>query len=92
MDFFEKLGETITAKGKEVTDKVKDLAEVANLKGQISTCEDVIKKNYIEIGKQYCAKHASEEEGEYEEQMRAIRNAQNAIAELEGKIKEIKGL
>ena len=48
MDFFEKLGDTITTKGKEVTGKAKDLAEIANLKGQIGTCEDVIKKNYIE--------------------------------------------
>lgn len=51
MDFFEKLGDTITTKGKEVTGKAKDLAEIANLKGQIGTCEDVIKKNYIEIGR-----------------------------------------
>ena len=53
MDFFEKVGDTITSKGKEVTGKAKDLAEIANLKSQISTCEDVIRKNYIEIGRLY---------------------------------------
>ena len=39
MDFFEKLGDTISAKGKEVADKAKDQAEILSLKGQISTCE-----------------------------------------------------
>ena len=57
MDFFDKLGTTISTKGKEVTGKAKDLAEVANLKSQISTCESVIKKNYIEIGKKYYDMH-----------------------------------
>ncbi len=92
MDFLDKLGETITTKGKEVTDKAKDLAEIANLKSQISTCQDVIKKNYCEIGKLYYEKHAADADEEYEEQCRAIANAQNAVADLEEKIKEIKGI
>lgn len=57
MDFLDKLGETITAKGREVSDKAKDLAEITNLKGQIKTCEDVIRKNYIEIGRIYYEQH-----------------------------------
>lgn len=92
MDFLDKLGETITMKGKEVTDKAKELAEIANLKSQISTCEDVIKKNYIEIGKMYYEKHGSTPEEEYEEACRAIANAQNGVVDLEAKIKEIKGI
>jgi len=51
MDFFERVGETITAKGKDVADKAKDLAEIASLRSQISTCEEVMKKNYLEIEK-----------------------------------------
>ena len=35
MDFFDKIGETISTKSKEVSDKAKDMAEIANLKGQI---------------------------------------------------------
>lgn len=92
MDFLDKLGETITAKGREVTDKAKDLAEIANLKSQISTCEDVIKKNYIELGKVYYEQHSLTPEEEYEEACRAITNAKNAIVDLESKIKEIKGI
>ena len=46
MDFFNKVEETLTTKGKVVADKAKEMAEIASLKSQIGTCEDVIKKNY----------------------------------------------
>ena len=90
--FVTKIGETISVKGKEVTEKAKDLAEIANLKSQINTCEEVVKKNYMEIGRRYYELHGAEPEDDYDEQCRAIANAQNGIAELEEKIKEIKGI
>lgn len=92
MDFFEKLGDTITTKGKEVTGKAKDLAEIANLKSQIGTCEDVIKKNYIEIGRLYYEKHGQEPEGEYDEFCRAVANAKAGIVDLEDQIQRVKGI
>ncbi|MCM1040664.1 MAG: hypothetical protein NC314_12295 [Roseburia sp.] len=90
--FVTRIGETISVKGKEVTDKAKDLAEIANLKSQISTCEEVVKKNYMEIGRRYYELHGAAPEEDYDEQCRAIANAQNGITELEEKIKEIKGI
>ena len=45
MDFIKKVEETATSKGKVVADKAKQLAEIASLKSQIGTCEEVIKKN-----------------------------------------------
>ncbi|MBD5484589.1 MAG: hypothetical protein HDR18_03540 [Lachnospiraceae bacterium] len=92
MDFFDRIGETITTKGREVTDKAKDMAEVANLKGQIHTCEDIIRKRYTEIGRIYYDKHGSTPEEEYEDACRDIENAQNSIVDLEAKIREIKGI
>lgn len=92
MAFVNKIGETIYAKGKEVTDKAKDVAEIANLKGQIKSCEETMKKNYMEIGKRYYELHASTPEEHYVEQCIAINNAQDSIVELEQKIKEIKGI
>lgn len=86
------MGETISARGKEVTDKAKELAEIANLRSQINTCEEVVKKNYMEIGRLYYEQHGSEPEELYEEQCRAVQNAQTGIADLEEKIKEIKGI
>ncbi|MBD5444299.1 MAG: zinc ribbon domain-containing protein [Lachnospiraceae bacterium] len=87
-----KLGETISVKGKEVTDKAKDLVEIANLKSRIKTNEDVMKRNYTEIGRLYYELHGTEPEADYEEQCRAIENAQNMINDLEEKIREIKGI
>ena len=40
MDIIEKIGDTITEKGKVAADKAKELAAIANLKSQISTCEE----------------------------------------------------
>lgn len=92
MDFLEKVGETITTKGKDVADKAKDMAEIVSLKNQINVCEDVIKKNYMEIGKQYYEDHVQCGNSAYEKQCDAIRNAENGIKELEAKIREIKGI
>lgn len=92
MDFFEKLGDMISAKGKEVADKAKDTAEILRLRSQISTCEEVIKKNYLEIGKLFFEQYGEDPEAPFEKQCTAIRNAQGGIRELQEKIDEIKGL
>lgn len=92
MDFFDKIGDAITTKGKEVADKAKDVAEVVNLKGQIHSYEEIIKKRYIEIGKIYYEKHGSTPEEEYMDACRDIENAQNTVFDIEARIKEIKGI
>ena len=92
MDFLDKIGETLTTKGKEVSDKAKDVAEMANLKGQIHTCEELIKTRYVEIGKIYYEKHGSMPEEEYIDACRDIENAQNTIVDMEARIREIKGV
>ena len=92
MDFFDKLGDVIITKGTEATEKAKELAEIARLKGQIGTCEEVIRKNYLEIGKLYCEMHGQEPEAEYEEYCLAVKNAKAGMEELEEKIKKIKGI
>lgn len=92
MDFLEKISDTIVIKGKEAADKAKEVAEIANLKSQISTCEEVIKKNYMEIGKKYVELYGDMPEAPFEKQCRAISNAQNGVEALQDKIKEIKGI
>ena len=92
MDFFEKLGDSISAKGKEVADKAKDIAEILRLKSQISTCEEVIKKNYLEIGRLFFEQYGEEPEAPFEKQCDAIRNARNGVKELQEKINELRGL
>lgn len=92
MDFFEKVGETITSKGKDVADKAKDMAEIASLRNQIAACEDVIRKNYLEIGKLYYEQFKEAEYNDFAEQCTAISNAKNGVEALEEKIKNIKGV
>ena len=92
MDIIEKIGDTLTAKGKEAADKAKELAEIANLKSQVATCEEVIKKKYMEIGKLYFELYGDMPEEPFEKACRSIKNAQGGVEDLQARIKEIKGL
>lgn len=92
MDFIEKLGDTISSKGKEVVEKVKDTAEIFRLKGQVSTCEEVIRKNYLEIGKLFFEQHGDDPDAPFEKQRTAIQNAQTGVKELREKIDELRGI
>ena len=92
MDFFEKLGDTISAKGKEVADKARDTAEILNLKSQISTCEEVIKKNYLEIGRLFYEQYGENPDAPFEKQRNAIKNARVGATELQAKVDQLKGL
>lgn len=92
MDFFNKVGETVTEKSKIVADKAKQVAEIASLKGQISTNEDVIKKNYAEIGRLYYEAHKDLVDVEFAEQCNAISKAKCNVRNLENQIKNIKGI
>ena len=92
MEFFEKMKGAVSSKSKEVADKAKDTAEILNLKGQISTCEEVIKKNYLEIGRLYYEQHGQEPDAAFEKQCTAVSNARTGIRELQAKIDHLKGL
>lgn len=92
MDFFEKVGDTISTKGKEVVDKAKDVAEVVSLKGQISTQEDIIKKNYIELGKLFYEHYSQMQDAPFSNQCQVISKAKEEIELLQEKIKDIKGI
>lgn len=92
MDFLEKLGDNITMMGKEATDKAKEMAEIARLKSQIATCEEVIRRNYLEIGEKYVELYGAMPEAAFEKQCRCIENAKEGLEALQEKIKEIKGI
>lgn len=90
MDFFEKVGETVYNTGKNLSDKAKEMAAIAELKNQINTQNTVIKKNYSLIGKTYYANNALAPEPEYMEMIQQIREAQKKIDELQEQIECIK--
>ena len=68
--------------GKAVADKAKELSQIASLKAQIASEENVINKNYKELGKAYYEAHKDEEEFAYSEYMTNIKNAFVKKAEL----------
>ena len=90
MDFLEKMGDTITAKGKAVADKAKVLAEIASLKSRLSACEEVMKSICLEIGKLYYEKYGDAPEAAFEDQCQAIANARNGARELREEIEMLK--
>lgn len=92
MDFINKVEKTVAAKGQVLADKAKEVAEIANLKSQISTCEEVIRKNYAEIGRLYYETFGEDPQEPFQKNCRAILNAKKGVEELEQKIKDIKGI
>ena len=92
MDFFEKIGETLTSAGKEAVDKTKALAEIANLKAQIHTCDEAIKKSYMEIGRIYYDNFGDNPEELFVKQCKAIKNSEESKETLEEKLKEARSV
>lgn len=90
MDFIEKMGSVISEKGKEAVDKTRTLAEIMSLKSQIATCQEVIKKNYLEIGRLYYEEYRDVEDAPFEKQREAIANALKGAEDLQAKIEELK--
>ena len=68
MEKVEKVKAVVTDNGRKVAKKAKDLAEIAKLKSQIFTCEEVIRKNTLEIGRmvfeEYEVRREAEENGD----------------------------
>lgn len=89
MNFFDKLEKTVTETGQEISRKAKELAEITRLKNMLHTCEEVLDQNYREIGKAYYEAHKDEEDGEYSEAFRAIRDAQRGMEALKEQIEAI---
>lgn len=92
MAFFDKLGETISAKSKDVAKKTKELAEVSSLNYQITSQEDVIRDTYLEIGRAYFEANRENLDAPYLELGDKILAAQAVIEEKKQKIREIKGI
>jgi ribosomal protein L40E len=91
MDFFEKVGDTITGKSKELAKKAKDVTDIAKLNSQISSEKDKINKNYIEIGRAYYNAHLHEENYNYEGLCGEITVSMDKITELKKDIQTLKG-
>ena len=92
MEIFNKIGDTITSKSKDVAKKAKDFTELTQLNSQLNTLKTSVDSYFMQLGKAYYLKY----EGNYDEQFteitNAIRTAQVSIESTEKQIKMIKGV
>lgn len=92
MAFFDTIGDVLSNKGKEAADAAKKLAEIANLKAQISSGEAEVRKNCRKLGEAYYeAYKVSEVTCEFEEELQAVRDAAQTVAELQKKLNALRG-
>lgn len=92
MAFLEKVGGTLAAKGREVADKAKEMAEVNRLNGQIHAQTNAGEKIYAEIGRMVCENRENWEKMEFTEQFEQLDTVQAEIARLQEEILRVKGI
>ena len=92
MAFFDKIGETISSKGKGVAQKAKDMAEISDLNKQINQCNQKINDSYMEIGYYYYQAHKDDGDDPFAAQCAGIRQAMEQAEALRGQIQRIKGV
>ena len=90
MTFLTKLGETISATGKDVSQKAKDLTGIAKLNLDVRAKEEFVERQYAEIGKQYYELHKDDEEPFYEE-ITLIKDSLKEIEQFKSEIADLKG-
>lgn len=91
MDFFNKVGSTISSKSKDVTKKAKEIAEIAKLTGQIAEKEESIKSAYIELGKYVYESQKEDAPEEVAEKFAVIDTTVEEIEHLKREICKLKG-
>ncbi|MCI9073035.1 MAG: zinc-ribbon domain-containing protein [Lachnospiraceae bacterium] len=91
MDFFNKVGSTISSKSKDVTKKAKELAEIAKLTGQIAEKEESVKGAYIELGKYVYEAQKEDAPEEVAEKFAVIDATVEEIDHLKREIRKLKG-
>lgn len=91
MDFFNKMGETLTSKSKDVARKAKDITEIAKLSGQIGIKEADLNHIYQELGRLVYAQKSewfnqqlSEKVGQADEVNQEIERMKKELLSLKG--------
>lgn len=92
MAFFENLGGTLAAKGKDVAEKAKEIAEINRLNGQIHTQEHMEEKIYIELGKAVSGHREDLGSMNVSAQLAELDSVQAEIARLREELLRVKGI
>ncbi len=91
MEFFDKLGESLITAGKDVSQRAKDVSEIAKLRLDIKAKEDYVAKQYVALGQAYYENHKDEEGLEEAEQMFLIREALEEISRMRAELQKLRG-
>ncbi|SDN56099.1 zinc ribbon domain-containing protein [Acetanaerobacterium elongatum] len=92
MAFFEKVGETLSSKSKDVAKKVKDMADVSRINSQIFSEEELINNLYRKIGIQYYDINKNHGTDAFIKDLQEITKAKQRIVELRKEANSIKGI
>lgn len=92
MAFFDEIGKTLADKSKEAAQKAKGVAEVLQLKAQISSENSKVKELYGAIGALYFKNNREEPADDYQMFFPEIEKSLAHIAEMEAKVKELEGI
>lgn len=92
MAFLEKIGGTLAAKGKDVADKAREMAEVNRLNGQISSQKNTAEKIYAEIGRMVYENRENWRNMDVSEPLERLDSIQTEIMRLQGEILRVKGV
>ena len=87
---WDQIGQKITGFGKDVSDKVKETAEMVRLRQRICAEEDKLADAYRSIGKLYYEKHEGEIDEDYMPHFEHVGEAKAAIEEFQGQLNELK--
>lgn len=91
MAFFDEISKTLADKSRVAAQKAKDVAEVLQLKTQITSDKSKVKELYSAIGAVYFKNHREDAEDEYQLFFPEIEKTLAHIAELEEKVRELEG-
>lgn len=90
MSYFEKIGNTISAKTREISQKAKAFSETSSLNNIIKAEQHKIDTNYKMMGKLYFEKYGDCPADEFSESVSAVRVSLKKISETKEQIEKIR--
>lgn len=91
MAFLDELGKTITDKGREAAQKAMEVAEILQIKAQVSNEKSKLNQLYAAVGKIYIERYQENAEDAFKDLYTEIHNVLANIRALEEKIRELDG-
>ena len=92
MDFFQKIGNTLSNTGNDIAKKTKDMSDISRLNHEITKQQEFINRTYSQIGKLYFDNYSTLDYPELKELCDSIKEANKKIEDFKSEITQIKGI